>query len=125
MADMFPVSDRSRTIESEITAFEEVATFLLQNEEAFPAWMRIVNGIVEDGRCLFTLSTGFAGSGPLDLGEDDSVYRFDGVPAPIVLHPTADRDQRAAFRIVGACLVHGLMHGEEFDEGNLETIILV
>lgn len=62
------------------------------------------------------------GTGPLEMRTGDRVFLLDGVPVPMVLRPSAGED---TFRVLGAALVHGAMHGEQFDKSKLKCITLV
>ncbi len=78
--------------------------------------------VTSDRRCLLVLDNGLAGSGPLDIRCGDEVFLLRGVPAPMVLRPTGG----GTYTVVGAALVHGLMHGEGLSHGSFnETVELV
>ncbi|KAK4443393.1 heterokaryon incompatibility protein-domain-containing protein [Podospora aff. communis PSN243] len=81
--------------------------------DAYELMARLASAIIADKRCLFTLSTGLIGSGPLGMELGDEVYTLQGVPAPMVLRKLED----GTFVVVGAALVHGLMHGEGRTDG--------
>ncbi|GAB1319998.1 hypothetical protein MFIFM68171_10208 [Madurella fahalii] len=83
--------------------------------------IKVVNRLVDEGRCLFVMPNGFAGSGPLETKDGDQVYLVPGVRAPLLLR---SEGEKWVFSLVGAVLVHGLMRGEEFKEGRLTRVTL-
>ncbi|EJT74499.1 hypothetical protein GGTG_08339 [Gaeumannomyces tritici R3-111a-1] len=74
----------------------------------------LVQDIIDDKRCLFTLSNGLIGSGPLDMREGDEIFLLQGVACPMVLRPNGNATEgtQRKYKIVGAALVHGIMHGD-------------
>jgi len=85
-------------------------------------FLDMLKSVASDGRCLLVLENGLAGSGPLDIRCGDEVFLLRGVPAPMVLRPTGE----GTYTVVGAALVHGLMHGEGLSHGSFkETVKLV
>jgi hypothetical protein len=92
------------------------------NERANQYLVRLHNKLVKDKRCPFVLSTGLIGTGPPEMRVDDEIYLLSGVPVPMALRPESTS---STFRVVGAVLVHGLMHAENFKESELGDIILV
>lgn len=82
-----------------------------------------VNNLVVEHRCLFVLSSGVAGSGPMDMALGDDVFLIPGARAPVALRRTGGR--AGVFQLVGGVLVQGLMHGEMFEKQRLEELTLV
>ena len=83
-------------------------------------FLDMLESVTSDRRCLFVLDNGLPGSGPLDIRCGDEVFLLRGVPA--VLRPTGE----GTYTVVGAALVHGLMHGEGLSHGSFkETVELV
>jgi hypothetical protein len=93
------------------TAVEAILTEMESQNSAFKYFVRIVNKIADEGRCLLALSCGMAGSGPLETVDGDEVFLVPGVRAPLLLRGHGDD---GVFIFIGPVLVHGLMHGEEF-----------
>jgi len=84
--------------------------------------VRIAKRMSADKRCLFVLASGFVGTGPTEMRNGDEVFLIAGVPCPMVPRKNVGKD---TFRVVGAVLVHGLMHGEAFKMDELQDITLV
>ena len=72
--------------------------------------MKLINQISNDRRCLFVLSGGKVGSGPLPMETGDKIYSIAGVPIPMALRRCSGRSSRT-FIVIGAALVHGFMRG--------------
>jgi hypothetical protein len=76
------------------------------------------------GRAFFISTTGFMGLVPKDTVVGDFVYVFLGARMPLVVR----RRDNDTFRLIGECLVSGLMHGEAMDglsEDQLKNITLL
>ena len=82
---------------------------------------RLIKQVAADERCLFSLSSGLLGSGPLAMEVGDEVFLLKGVPIPMVLRKSETED---AFVIIGAAFVHGLMDGEG-DNSAAEIITII
>lgn len=87
---------------------------------AFNYLIRIINKLAEEKRCLFVMSSGLAGSASLELLTGDEVFLLSGVRAPVILQA---HHEPGIHTLVGPILVHGLMHGEEFNEEDLTSEI--
>ena len=74
----------------------------------------ITNQLAIDKRCLFVLSNQMVGSGPTDMQDGDEVALLGGVPTPMVLRRTWSLSEQETFTVIGAALVHGIMHAEDF-----------
>ncbi|KAL8350248.1 hypothetical protein RB601_001314 [Gaeumannomyces tritici] len=74
----------------------------------------LVLDLIEDKRCLFVLSNGLIGSGPLGMLAGDEIFLLQGVQAPMALRRTAGTaaEVTGKYTIVGAVLVHGIMHSD-------------
>jgi hypothetical protein len=94
------------------------------NKEILEVWTEMVSSIVRDNRCLYVLSSGFAGSGPIDMEIDDEVFLVEGVPTPMVFRSTPHKKHPEELKVVGPCLVHRLMHCGEFVTADKRDIIL-
>ncbi|KAK4891757.1 hypothetical protein LTR27_009609 [Elasticomyces elasticus] len=57
-------------------------------------------------RCVFATAKGVLGLGPAMTAAGDLVAVLDGGALPHVLRP-----EKSSYRFVGACYVHGIMHG--------------
>ncbi|KAK5688901.1 hypothetical protein LTS10_000880 [Elasticomyces elasticus] len=57
-------------------------------------------------RCVFATAKGALGLGPAVIAAGDLVTVLDGGVVPYVLRP-----EKLSYRFVGACYVHGIMHG--------------
>ncbi|KAK0730221.1 heterokaryon incompatibility protein-domain-containing protein [Lasiosphaeris hirsuta] len=97
---------------------EAMLSKLQGNRVAFDYFVRTVNRLAGEERGLFVLTTKMAGSGSLEMVEGDTIYLAAGVRAPILLRGTS------TLRYVSPVLVHGIMHGEQFREGELDTVEL-
>lgn len=71
----------------------------------------LVLDLIEDKRCLFVLSNGLIGSGPLGMLDGDDVFLLQGVRTPMALRRTAATTAET-YTVVGAVLVHGIMHSD-------------
>lgn len=89
---------------------------------AYRYLVRVHNKLVKDRRGLFVLSSGLLGTGPSDMKKNDEVFLLRGIPVPMVLRPDSAGED---FRVVGASMVHSLMHAESFKEHELNKIFLV
>jgi len=87
--------------------FESVSRGLARDRDATLYLEERVGAMARDGRKVFTVSSGLAGTGPDDLRRGDRIFLLDGVPLPLALRPV-DRGQN--YVIVGAVLVQGLMY---------------
>ncbi|KAJ6439664.1 lariat debranching enzyme [Purpureocillium lavendulum] len=69
---------------------------------------------VYGGRQLVALNGAFLGMASLSAAAGDEVWILPGLTAPAVLRPTAGlvHGTRPQYEFVGACYIHGLMHGE-------------
>jgi hypothetical protein len=108
-------------------AFSDVQTRdllseLKADEKAYQYLVRLHNRISKDRRGLFVLSTGLVGTGPPEVEIGDVVYLLVGIPMPMTLRrkPTDE-----VMRVVGAALVHGLMHGEYFIREETSDVVLI
>lgn len=59
---------------------------------------------------------------PLGMQNDNEIFLLYGVPVPMVLRRSREEGE---FTVIGAALVHGLMHGEGFKVGSGGLITLV
>jgi hypothetical protein len=82
----------------------------------------LAHRLVADRRCLFVLSNGTAGSGPLALKVGDEVFALSGVPTPMGLRYEQAAD---AYKVVGAVFVHGLMYGSFINRSMLIDVKLL
>ncbi|VUC36236.1 unnamed protein product [Clonostachys rosea] len=73
-------------------------------------FLRLVDILNTQRRSLYVLSSGLAGTGPLGVSVGDEVFLIPGVPAPMVLRRG---DKADGMTVIGATLVHGMMHGEK------------
>ncbi|KAF2500878.1 HET-domain-containing protein [Lophium mytilinum] len=101
---------------------EDTLNKLKANYAAYNYLIRLHNRIPKDKRCLFVLSSGLMGSGPLEMEQGDEVYLLAGVPVPMALRRNSGS---GATSVVGAALVHGLMHGESFVEKETNDVVLI
>lgn len=72
-------------------------------------FFRLINEAVNEKRCLFSLTNGMLGTGPLEMETGDKIYLLRGVPTPMVLRET---NVQGTFTVVGPALVEGVMNGE-------------
>jgi hypothetical protein len=116
--------------------------------------IRVHNRIGRQRRCFFVLGKEYIGTGPYDLNSGDEVFLLGGVPVPMALRApprlqNAKRERQEdgkregegenrgreeergeheadrKFKVVGAVMVHGLMHAEKFREGQMGNVVLV
>ena len=101
-----------------------MADVVADRYHALSALKRIAVRIPKQRRCLFTLSGGHLGTGPEEMREGDQVFRIAGIPTPMVLRSV--EDQGDTYKVVGAALVHGVMHGEVFGGADTQkSVVLV
>ena len=82
------------------------------------------NRLGNERRCLFVLGSKYLGTGPQDLVVGDTVFLLGGIPVPMALRSSSsDGDEN--LRVVGAVMVHGLMHAEGFQESGMSDVVLV
>jgi hypothetical protein len=60
-------------------------------------------------RSLFSTVNRRLGLGPTSAQQGDQLWILNGAKLPFILRPTSD----GMFELVGACYVHGIMHGQE------------
>lgn len=113
--------DSGRVIPPE-SDIETAFNTLKSNAACYKCFVKTVNILVAEKRCVFVLDSGFIGSGPRDMKIGDDVFLLAGVPVPMVLRK--DKGKKS-FTVRGAALVHGFMHGERFNSKKLEQITLV
>ena len=92
------------------------------NKRAYRYLVRLHNKLVKDKRGLFVLDKGLIGTGPPEIRVGDEIYLLAGVPLPMALRRESTSN---TFRVVGAVMVHGLMHAEGFEKSQLHDVILV
>jgi len=105
-----------------IRSAQEVLLKIKATKSAHVYLQRIHDQIKRDRRSLFLLSSGLLGTGPPELKLGDEVYLLPGIPVPMALRRTTENNY---FRVIGAVMVHGLMHGEDFNQDGLEKVVLV
>jgi len=89
---------------------------------AVAALKGIAMRILAQKRTLF-MTPDYMGTGPEEMQSGDHVFLIAGVPTPMILRPTGG--QESSFRVVGAALVHGVMHGQAFHAHKQGEVILV
>ena len=72
------------------------------------------------GRCFFTTNKGRYGLGPWIMKAGDECHLLKGARVPFVLRRA---DDARSLKVVGEAYLHGIMHGEFFEEGNSNTWI--
>jgi hypothetical protein len=77
------------------------------------------NDICVHSMPLCITGNGFLGSVPWSAEEGDDIVYFSGGQLAFVLRKEKDGD---SFRFIGACYVHGIMHGELFADGVDEDV---
>ncbi|KAH8893993.1 hypothetical protein GQ53DRAFT_858553 [Thozetella sp. PMI_491] len=112
-------------LDSHATSAQEDTSAIVKevtgNAMALDYLTRVIRIILADGRCLFVLSGKRVGTGPLEMQLGDEAYKVAGVPCPLTLRRKVGQE---SLSIVGATLVHGLMHGGNFEEDELQDILL-
>jgi hypothetical protein len=93
-----------------------------ENVPAHKYATKVLKKILAEERCLFILSNGRAGTGPMEMQQGDEVFLIAGVPSPMMLRRSREESH---YGVVGPTLVHGLMNGEAFEEYNLDWLALV
>ncbi|KAI0857376.1 hypothetical protein F4860DRAFT_362404 [Xylaria cubensis] len=96
-------------------------TKLQSKPTAFPYFIRIINKIVDEKRCLFKLSSGLIGSGTLDLAAGDEVFLVPGVRVPLAVR----RNEGHRHILIGPVHAPGVMQGKNYSEQNLAELHLV
>ncbi|KAK4060261.1 uncharacterized protein Triagg1_10811 [Trichoderma aggressivum f. europaeum] len=71
------------------------------------------------GRKFFITKKGYFGLGPKKSGPGDRVAVLFGSGVPFVVRKCPSVSGKRAWRIVGECYVHGIMHGEIVQKWNL------
>ncbi|KAK3312629.1 heterokaryon incompatibility protein-domain-containing protein [Apodospora peruviana] len=124
-----PGSDVSPTEEVDVL-LASMFRALRKKKDPWGYFLTATQRLVSEERCLFITTSGHVGSGHLNLEADDEICLLAGVPTPMLLRPRqadgggcTDGDG-PGYTVVGASLVHGLMHGEEFKSEQLKDIIL-
>lgn len=78
---------------------------------------------VYGGRQLVTVDGAYLGMAALSAAQGDEVWVLPGLTAPAVLRLVAPGNGTAPrYHFVGACYVHGLMHGEVAASGRSELV---
>ncbi|KAF2118230.1 heterokaryon incompatibility protein-domain-containing protein [Lophiotrema nucula] len=82
---------------------------------------------VSVGRIFFITKKGYIGWAPETSAKGDCVVLMPGGSVPYVLRAQGGRTRRSGVvaTFLGDAYVHGLMHGEVYDEAELETITLI
>ncbi|KLU83624.1 hypothetical protein MAPG_02677 [Magnaporthiopsis poae ATCC 64411] len=88
---------------------DDVCTIIERVSGANDLLNKLVLDLIKDKRCLFVLSNGLVGSGPLGMLDGDEVFLLQGVQTPMALRRTAATTAET-YTVVGAVLVHGIMH---------------
>ena len=99
-------------------------------------WFHRAFVLATTARLLAVTSTGYLGLVPEDAAEGDHVVLMPGGKVPYVLRRievSADEnrvehdrtDDKGYYSFIGDCYMHGIMHGEAYDETKLQTITLV
>ncbi|KAK9416825.1 putative Heterokaryon incompatibility protein-domain-containing protein [Seiridium unicorne] len=82
-----------------------------------------------DGHAMYTCFSltkqGYFALVPHETQEGDKVVLFKGGPVPFIIRPKAQYDNTLEWELVGPCYVHGIMHGEQWNEELCEPIKLV
>jgi hypothetical protein len=67
------------------------------------------------GRCLFITKKGYYGLGPWIMKAGDECHILKGARVPFVLRKA---DDGLSLKVVGEAYLHGIMHGEFFNDGD-------
>ncbi|KAK6083063.1 hypothetical protein SCUP234_03891 [Seiridium cupressi] len=82
-----------------------------------------------DGHAMYTCFSltkqGYFALVPHETQEGDKVVLFKGGPVPFIIRPKAQYDNTLEWELIGPCYVHGIMHGEQWNEELCEPIKLV
>ena len=92
------------------------------SKDCYKCFSRIVNILLTEKIRIFVTKSGLVGSGPTNMKFGDEVFLLAGVPVPMILY---NHTRAGYFKVRGAALVHGLMHGERFASKQLTQVILV
>ncbi|KAI1146615.1 hypothetical protein F4825DRAFT_440119, partial [Nemania diffusa] len=98
-------------------------TFLtkVQNSSAaYEYFVRIVNKMVTEKRCLFKLSSGVLGTGRLEVSVGDEVFLFPSVCAPMAVRQGGEEGRI----VIGPVCAPSVMHGENMDGQEQTEVIL-
>lgn len=102
--------------------FSKLIKTVKASETAYQYLTRLHKKLSEDSRGFFVLDTGFVGTGPPEVEVGDVAYLLDGIPVPMLLRQKAGD---STLSVVGAAMVHGVMHGEGFYREDLRDVVLV
>ena len=99
-----------------------LANIVLPTDEYHRYFVRIINAVTSQSRCLFVLEDGSIGTGPANLQVGDQAFLLGGVPVPMIL--SGDKD-KGTFKVRSAAIVHGIMHGLGFSSIQQEDVTLI
>jgi hypothetical protein len=72
-------------------------------------------------RRMFLTEGGYIGVAPPQAREGDSIFLVKGSRVPLVMRPHKDD----TWELIGDCYVHGVMHGEAFQEDECAEIMII
>lgn len=75
-------------------------------------------------KCFTVTKQGYFALVPPETREGDTIALLKGGQVPFVLR-NASKSGAAGWELLGPCYVHGIMHGEQWDEGRCQPMQLV
>ena len=115
-------TDQTSREKSEQIDIIALANVVLPTDEYHRCFVRIINAVASQSRCVFVLEDGSIGTGPANLQIGDQAFLLGGVPVPMILSKDKVKD---AFKVRSAAIVHGIMHGSGFSSKQQEDVTLI
>jgi hypothetical protein len=93
--------------------YEDAHDRIIKKDEYTKQWE-----FATENRCIFRTERGFLGLGLKTVRAGDRIYILQGAPTPYIFRHR-DTDPENVLDLEGEAYVHGIMHGEALETGNL------